>query len=61
MPRNKTFNETDVVKDAMLLFWEKGFHQTSVKDLVQDIGINRASLYDTYHDKEGLFKKCFHF
>ena len=45
----------------MVLFWEKGFHQTSVQELVQEIGINRASLYDTYHDKEGLFKESFNF
>ena len=61
MPRQKKFNKSDVVQDAMLLFWEKGFHQTSVQDLVQEIGINRASLYDTYHDKEGLFKESFMF
>ena len=61
MPRIKKFNKTDVVKDAMVLFWEKGFHQTSVQELVQEIGINRASLYDTYHDKEGLFKESFNF
>tara|TARA_Y100000766_G_C18868509_1_gene587054 strand:- start:686 stop:1273 length:588 start_codon:yes stop_codon:yes gene_type:complete len=61
MARNKKFDKSEVVKDAMLLFWEKGFYQTSVQDLVQEIGINRASLYDTYHDKEGLFKESFEF
>ena len=61
MPRQKKFNKSDVVQDAMLLFWKKGFHQTSVQDLVQEIGINRASLYDTYQDKEGLFKESFTF
>ena len=61
MPRVKKFNKTDVVKNAMVLFWEKGFHQTSVQELVQEIGINRASLYDTYHDKEGLFNESFNF
>ena len=58
MPRNKTFNKVEVVKDAVGLFWEHGFHQTSVQDLVQRLSVNRASLYDTYGDKEGLFKRC---
>ena len=58
MPRNKTFNQVDIVKDAVNLFWEHGFHQTSIQDLVKNLGINRASLYDTYGDKEGLFKRC---
>ena len=57
--RNKTFNEEDVIQDAMQLFWKEGFHSTSIQDLVQHLGINRASLYDTYGDKEGLFKKCY--
>ena len=58
MPRNKTFNQFDAVKNAVSLFWEHGFHKTSIQDLVKNLGINRASLYDTYGDKEGLFKRC---
>ena len=59
MPRNKTFNKDFIVKDALHLFWKYGFHQTSIQYLVKNLGINRASLYDTYGDKEGLFIKCF--
>jgi len=43
----------------MELFWEKGFHATSMQDLVSHLGINRASLYDTYGGKEALFDKAF--
>ena len=43
----------------MHLFWRYGFYQTSVEELVHYLGINRASLYDTYGDKEGLFTRCF--
>ena len=59
MPRQKTFDEKTVIKDAMELFWKKGFHQTSIQDLVEDLGVNRASLYETYSDKEGLFNESF--
>lgn len=43
----------------MLLFWKKGYHATSMQDLVDYLGINRASIYDTYGNKWGLFKKAF--
>lgn len=58
MPRPKQFCEEDVLKKAVELFWEKGFHATSMQDLVTHLGINRASLYDTFGDKEELFDRA---
>ena len=58
MPRAKQFNEDEVLNKAITLFWTKGYHATSINDLVQHLGINRASLYDTFGDKEQLFKKA---
>lgn len=43
----------------MVLFWKKGFHDTSIQELVENLGINRASLYDTYGGKDALFEKAF--
>lgn len=40
----------------METFWQKGYHQTSMQDLVNSMGINRASLYDTFADKHTLYK-----
>ena len=59
MARQTTFKKEQVLKDATNLFWEKGFHQTSIQDLVDTLGINRASLYNTYQDKYGLFITCY--
>ncbi|MFS4493036.1 TetR/AcrR family transcriptional regulator [Maribacter sp. 2308TA10-17] len=59
MPRTKQFNEEEVLNKAMELFWEKGFHATSMQDLVNHLGINRASIYDTYGGKNELFDKAF--
>lgn len=59
MPRTKQFNEKEVLKKAMELFWEKGFHATSMQNLVTELGINRASLYDTFGGKEELFNRAF--
>lgn len=59
MPRTKQFNEEEVLNKAMELFWRKGFHATSIQDLVDFLGINRASIYDTYGGKSALFDKAF--
>ncbi len=59
MPRVKLFDENEVLFKAMNLFWKQGYSATSVQDLVSNLGINRASLYDTFGDKDQLFKKSF--
>jgi len=58
MPRVKKFDEKEVLEKAMELFWGQGYHATSIQDLVDYLGINRASLYDTYGGKESLFQKA---
>ncbi len=55
MPRAKEF-EPDVALDkAMHLFWEKGYAGTSIQDLVDRMGVNRFSIYDTFGDKHALY------
>jgi TetR/AcrR family transcriptional repressor of nem operon len=56
MARTKVFDEDEVLNKAMNLFWEKGYNGTSAQDLVDELGISRSSLYDTYGDKYQLFK-----
>lgn len=58
MPRVKLFDKDDVLKKAMLLFWDKGYHATSIQDLVNTLGINRGSLYDTFGGKKNLFEQA---
>jgi len=59
MPRSKQFDEQLVLEKAMELFWKKGYYATSMQDLVGTLGINRASLYNTYGGKESLFLRAF--
>ncbi|QCK15805.1 TetR/AcrR family transcriptional regulator [Mangrovivirga cuniculi] len=59
MPRVKLFDENEVLTKAIQLFWKQGYSATSISDLVNHLGINRASIYDTYGDKEQLFLKAF--
>jgi TetR/AcrR family transcriptional regulator, transcriptional repressor for nem operon len=61
MPRNKAFQEEEVLERAMQVFWKKGYNATSMEDLVTGMGINRASLYDTFGDKKQLFLKILSF
>ena len=58
MPRTKQFDRDQVLQQAMELFWEKGYHDTSVQDLISRLGINRASMYDTFGDKYQLFQEA---
>lgn len=58
MPRVKKFDRNEVLLKAMKLFWKKGYHATSVQDLVDGLGINRGSLYDTYGGKKNLFDQA---
>jgi TetR/AcrR family transcriptional repressor of nem operon len=55
MARHKAFREDEVLERAMRRFWTHGYEATSIQDLVDTTGINRASLYGTFGDKERLF------
>jgi TetR/AcrR family transcriptional repressor of nem operon len=55
MPREKEFDPDVALTEAMDLFWEQGYEATSVQNLVDRMGINRFSLYDTFGNKHDLF------
>lgn len=58
MARTKDFDEKEVLKKAIGLFWDKGYNGTSMQDLVDGLGISRSSLYDTFGDKHQLYVKA---
>lgn len=55
MARTKAFDENTVLDKAVSQFWCSGYNGTSMQDLVDCLGINRSSMYDTYGDKHTLF------
>jgi len=59
MARPREFDETAVLEAAMNCFWARGFEQTSVRDLAEQMGITGASLYNAFGDKRSLFKQAF--
>lgn len=58
MPREKQFDEDEVIQQVTRAFWQKGYGACSVGDLVAASGLSRSSLYDTFGDKEQLFIRC---
>jgi TetR/AcrR family transcriptional repressor of nem operon len=56
MARPRQFDEAAVLDRAMNLFWKQGFHGTSMQDLVDHLEISRASLYQTFGNKDALFQ-----
>jgi TetR/AcrR family transcriptional regulator, transcriptional repressor for nem operon len=58
MPRPRVFDEDTVLDRALDLFWHQGYEATSMQQLVDALGINRASLYDTFSDKYTLYRRA---
>lgn len=58
MPRAKEFDEAEVLDQALELFRARGFKHTSFNDLVEELGVSRQSLYDTYGNKEALYHQA---
>jgi AcrR family transcriptional regulator len=55
MARPREFDVDDALDRATEVFWTRGYEATSVQDLVDALGVNRASLYGTFGDKAQLF------
>ncbi|WP_040162898.1 TetR/AcrR family transcriptional regulator [Microbacterium gorillae] len=58
MARTKEFDPDKALDDAMSLFWQRGYEATSMSDLVDELGVARASLYATFGDKHSLYLKA---
>jgi AcrR family transcriptional regulator len=56
MARPRAFNEEAVLTGAMHCFRAVGFQNASIKVLEAATGLTSGSLYNTYGDKEGLFR-----
>lgn len=45
----------EMLDKIMLLFWERGYFNTSMHDLIVATGYNRAAIYKHFGGKQGLF------
>jgi len=55
-PRN--FDKAEALDMALKLFWRHGYEGTSMAMLTEAIGVNVASLYAAFGNKESLFVQC---
>lgn len=55
MGRPRQFDEAEVLDAAMVLFWTRGFAACGMQDLQDATGLSRASLYNAFGSKQGLF------
>jgi TetR/AcrR family transcriptional repressor of nem operon len=58
MGRPKTYDRDEVTDRAMRLFWERGYHATSIRDLTDVMGVNAYSLYAEFGSKEQLYDQA---
>lgn len=57
MPRSPTFDHHYVLHQAMEIFWRRGYHATSMRDLVRATGLQPGSLYAAFGGKRDLFRR----
>lgn len=55
MPIQKT-DAQSIIKSALNVFLEKGYHKTSMNDLAKEAGLLKGSLYHHFASKEELMK-----
>ena len=58
MARPREFDEHVVLDAAIQCFWAKGFEATSMRDLIDCMGITGASVYNAFGDKRALYCKA---
>ncbi|MGI9342258.1 MAG: TetR/AcrR family transcriptional regulator [Gammaproteobacteria bacterium] len=55
MARTREFDPREALDAAMTLFWEQGFGDTSMEDIVESSGVSRYGLYGTFGNKRELY------
>lgn len=55
MSRAAPYDREAALDAAMALFWEKGFHATSLKDLEATLSMKPGSIYAAFSSKENLY------
>jgi len=53
--RPTEFDRQAALEKSIELFWKNGYEATSLSELIQEMGIGRQSLYNTFGDKHSLF------
>ncbi|AZQ83193.1 TetR/AcrR family transcriptional regulator [Colwellia sp. Arc7-635] len=57
MANKVKFERENVIRVASQLFWQKGFHATSTRDLQDVVNMRPGSIYAAFGSKEGLYSE----
>ena len=61
MANTAKFDRREVLESATRLFWQKGFHGTSTRDIQQATNLRPGSIYAAFGSKSGLFREVLYF
>jgi len=50
--------QEEIIRASIDLFLEKGYHDTTITDIVENAGIGRGTFYAYFANKEELFLEC---
>jgi TetR/AcrR family transcriptional regulator, transcriptional repressor for nem operon len=53
--RSKEFDPDDVLQEALKTFWQQGFEGTNMPELLDSMGVGRASFYNAFGSKREVF------
>ena len=53
--RPRQFDEDEVLDALVQLFWNRGFDDASLNEIVAAAGLNKSSLYNTFGSKDEVF------
>jgi len=56
--KTATFDRQEVIDKATNLYWKKGFHATSMRNLQDAVDLRPGSIYSAFGNKDGLFKEA---
>lgn len=57
MARPQEFNRDKALSGAVQCFWQKGFSETSMSDLLKAMSVSRSSFYNSFGDKNEVFRE----
>ena len=58
MANSAKYDRQVVINKATCLYWKKGFHATSMRNLQDEIDMRPGSIYAAFGSKDGLFKEA---
>lgn len=58
MARALEFDYTEALERGSRLFWETGYSNTSLRDLLRKMGIGEGSFYNTWKSKRNAYLEC---